>query len=232
MENITTAIFDIGNTLVRVDWERISREAAKTGFTVAAETLRRAAHAGVIYIDNKIMSPEKGSDKTRWDTYFQQIFLEIGYPEEKLQDFVNEIQRIDHIGFGLWSSIDPDTVPLLEDLSSKGYRLGIISNADGRIEGLVNELGIASYFDAVIDSHVVGVEKPNKQIFEIAMQELNCSPPEAMYTGDIYSVDVLGARSAGLTAALVDPFGQYGDVDCIVVNRLLELQDILQGPEK
>ena len=60
-----------------------------------------------------------------------------------------------------------------------------------------------------MDSHIEGVEKPDPQIFRIALERMGVAPERALYVGDIRSVDEVGARAAGLHFVLIDPFGDY-----------------------
>jgi len=72
----------------------------------------------------------------------------------------------------------------------------------------------------VIDSAVVGVEKPDPRIFRLALAQAGVPPSAAVYVGDLYSVDVVGARRAGLDAVLLDPRGYWGPRDCILARGL------------
>ena len=82
----------------------------------------------------------------------------------------------------------------------------------------------------VIDSAVVGVEKPDPRIFELAVRQAGVAAHEAAYVGDLYSVDVLGARAAGLHPILLDPRGFWGPRDCIVARDLAEVILMVLGP--
>ena len=66
----------------------------------------------------------------------------------------------------------------------------------------------------VIDSAVEGVEKPDPAIFRLALERTGVAPEDALYAGDIYSIDVVGARAAGLRPVLVDEGDLYPDADC------------------
>ena len=90
------------------------------------------------------------------------------------------------------------TSEILETLHTDGYRLAVISNADGRIQSLLERVGLLGHFEFVIDSELVGVEKPDAAIFREGCRRLDLPPGECVYVGDLYPVDYLGAREAGL----------------------------------
>lgn len=81
------------------------------------------------------------------------------------------------------------------------YRLGVISNNFGNTQGWCDEYKLSSLLDIVIDSTVVGVSKPAAGIFHAALTGLGVSPEEAIYAGDTYSDDVVGAKGVGMWAA-------------------------------
>jgi putative hydrolase of the HAD superfamily len=86
---------------------------------------------------------------------------------------------------------------------------------------------LAPYFRFVLDSRVVGVEKPDPRIFQMALDRAGVAPDEAVYIGDLYSIDVVGSRAAGLDAILLDPAGLWGHVDCVKARDLLEAADLI-----
>ena len=81
----------------------------------------------------------------------------------------------------------------------------------------------------MIDSHVVGVEKPDARIFHLALDACGARREQAVFIGDIYEIDVQGARNAGITPLLLDPLGLYGDVDCDRIDRLGRLLGSASG---
>ena len=85
----------------------------------------------------------------------------------------------------------------------------MVSNSDGRVEQALAAAGLRHYFDVVIDSALVGVEKPDPRIFHAALEALGVAPEEALYVGDLYDIDVLGARAAGLDAVSAGRPGAY-----------------------
>src|SRR5207249_7264682 len=85
---------------------------------------------------------------------------------------------------------------------------------NGTIRAILQTLGLLPYLAFVLDSTEVGVEKPHPRIFQLAVEQARVTPREAVYVGDLYSVDVRGARAAGLDAILLDPGGLWGERDC------------------
>ena len=95
-------------------------------------------------------------------------------------------------------TLDPDAIPVLQTLRPK-TSLALISNFDhpSHVTALLSELGLAEFFDAVIVSGAVGVEKPDPRIFSLALQQTGLRPAEVVYVGDT-AADVTGSRAAGL----------------------------------
>jgi putative hydrolase of the HAD superfamily len=124
--------------------------------------------------------------------------------------------------------VAPDTADVLEELRRRCLTLAVISNSDGRIEADLLASGLGSHFAFVLDSAVVGVEKPDVAIFAMALARLGVAPEHALYVGDVYAIDVLGARRAGIEAVLMDPLGRYAaPPDCPRVRTLGELLTLL-----
>jgi putative hydrolase of the HAD superfamily len=111
----------------------------------------------------------------------------------------------------LWTSTFPWVGVTLEKLLNMGYRMSVISNADGRVEQILKELNLHHYFERIFDSTIVGVGKPDKEFFEIALSELNIKPSKSIYIGDTYFFDVWGANSAGIGCIQLDPLDLYND---------------------
>jgi len=99
----------------------------------------------------------------------------------------------------------PRTIDILIYLKSKGYRLGVISNGltIKQWEKLIR-LNLHHFFDEIITSEEVGFEKPNKRIFEEAIDKMNCKAEKSIMVGNKYEIDILGAIDAGMSAILVN----------------------------
>ena len=98
----------------------------------------------------------------------------------------------------------PEAVAALEGLRSAGLTLGVVSNWDQRLEPLLEDLGLAQYFSAIVTSADVGHAKPDPRIFSVATEALNIEPVQGLHVGDHRLQDFEGAASAGMQAFLVD----------------------------
>jgi putative hydrolase of the HAD superfamily len=125
-----------------------------------------------------------------------------------------------------WDQILPGTRDALERLRQE-YAIAVISNADGRIDAVLRRCGIVDCFANITDSGIVGHEKPHPAIFEAALREMKADPAESLYVGDVYSVDYVGARNAGMQAVLFDVAGAYREQEFARVESLPELEDWL-----
>ena len=116
---------------------------------------------------------------------------------------------------------------LLSDLKRRGYILGVVSNWDQTLETVCEGHRIKDYFHFILASKVVGAEKPNPRIFEMAIKAAGTSAAQMAHVGDIYYADVMGARRAGLTPVLLDPVRFFPEADCPRIDKLEEITDLL-----
>ena len=102
--------------------------------------------------------------------------------------------------------LNPGAAELLNGLRGQ-YRLGLICNT-GRTPGtmlkiVLQRLGILDHFDVLTFSDVLGIRKPDPQIFHLTLEQLEVSADRALHVGDDPSTDVLGARRVGMWAVLL-----------------------------
>ena len=76
---------------------------------------------------------------------------------------------------------------------------------------LVHKLGLEEYLDFIVTPYDAGADKPDPKIFKAALVKAGVTAKEAIYIGDQYKVDILGAISAGIQPLLVDRYGLYLD---------------------
>jgi putative hydrolase of the HAD superfamily len=127
----------------------------------------------------------------------------------------------------LWSSVDPATPESLTRLRAAGLHLGVVSNSDGRVVEALQAAGLDRFFDVVVDSQLVGFEKPDPRIFLAALERLRIPAVEAVYVGDIYEVDVVGARRAGMDVILLDPLENHQQRDARTARNIVEVTEHL-----
>jgi putative hydrolase of the HAD superfamily len=209
---ISALLFDYGGTLGFLDFEMLAREFSRPHRKLDPLKLEHAEYRGRHALDSYLMSTEKPDFQKGWNGFWRAWMDAAGVSEEEMEEVGNRFRAM-HAEASLWRVIRPGTGEALEKLKSAGIKLGIVSNADGRVEADAKRFGIAQYFDVIIDSHVVGIEKPDPRIFHLALSRLGVSPEETMFTGDIYSIDMIGARAAGITGKLIDCHGLYHWVD-------------------
>lgn len=209
MSLLRAVIFDAGNTLLFLDFDRLAREVG-TAIGVALDGPRIAATApdAARALERK----ERLTDRERATRYLELLFLHAGVDPLQLPAVREALLQM-HATRHLWSGVHPGTPKALARLRELGIPLAVVSNSDGRVEEALRVAGIRDAFDVVIDSAVVGVEKPAPAIFGHALAALGVAAHEAIYVGDIYEIDVVGARAAGLDVVLVDPDGRNAGRD-------------------
>ena len=121
----------------------------------------------------------------------------------------------------------PEVTEVLDRLVAEGYRLGIVSNWSWNLRQRVAQVGLDGYMELIWGSAYAGCHKPHPGIFRQALEQMALSPGQALYVGDSYEHDVVGARNAGLSVVLVDRNGTASAPDCPVVSDLRGLFDLL-----
>jgi HAD superfamily hydrolase (TIGR01662 family) len=218
-------LFDAGNTLVWVDHPYLLELLREHGHESTEEALLAAEYTAKRCMDEMVRRGE-GTDASRGPIYFATVLSELGLDASLLPLLAPRLAAR-HAERNLWCRVRPGTAEALQELRSRGYRLGVISNSDGRIEALLESVGLAGYFDFIIDSHAVGVEKPDPRIFRMGCERAGVEPEEVVYVGDIYEIDIVGARSVGMRAFLIDPLGRWEGLDCERIAGVHELPERL-----
>lgn len=219
---LRAVLFDAGNTLVFLDYARMA-EGVGTALGLPLTAAGLAAHASGAA---GAMESAAGSNRERAAAYLEALFRLSGVPDQRMGEVRECLARM-HRERHLWCSVRERTHESLSRLRGAGLGLGIVSNSDGRVEQALAEAGLREYFDVVIDSSLVGVEKPDPAIFQAALKALGVSAEEALYVGDLYEVDVVGARAAGIEAVLLTTAESPSDSPCHTAASISELVDSL-----
>ena len=218
MPELKTIFFDIGNTLLFPDRPVILASLYKHGLVPTLEQWHAIERVTKKKFDD-IMQHGGPADHGFWFMFYTRLLEELGIQDHALRDSLVEATRIS----ANWREMRPGTREFLERLG-KRYPLAVISNADGKLAAVLERCGIADCFVSIIDSGVVGCEKPDRAIFRAALQSMKAEPEHSLYVGDVYSVDYLGATRVGMQAMLFDVSGAYRGNGLPRVESLEELE--------
>jgi HAD superfamily hydrolase (TIGR01509 family) len=211
--------FDVGNTLLFPNRERMLAPIAAAKHPSLAEwqALERRTKQE---FDQGLISGK--IDHGFWWTFHTHLLNELNEFDEGVRDKLVENTQ----NSANWDQILPGTREALERIRER-YAIAVISNADGRIDAVLGRCGICDCFASITDSGIVGHEKPHPEIFAAALREMKADPAESLYVGDVYSVDYIGARNAGMDAVLFDVSGAYRERGLPRVESLAELESWL-----
>jgi HAD superfamily hydrolase (TIGR01509 family) len=228
---INFIFFDVGNTLLFPNRERIHAPLIERGIVLDTEHLRDLECRTKNQFDG-LMTKNGSTDHSFWWMFYSQLLSEIEFADKDDKD-KNEVNGVrDRLvasirNSGNWDTIRFGTAEQLRKIGEQ-YRIAVISNAAGKIEDVLRKCGIVDCFRTITDSGLVGYEKPHPEIFLQALNSMNAAPEESLYVGDMYSVDYLGATGAGMQAVLMDVPGAYHDKGVRRVEDLVELQMVLK----
>lgn len=218
MKKIKAIFFDAGNTLIEFDHHLLLNTFIKHDLLISLENLKIAECKARPFFDKQyVESKSPYTMSMHLHTVFS--FLNHPYSKAKLELCFTEIDEI-NTNRNCWCSIIPNTQMVLTNIKKEGYYMGIISNADGRLKSLLKLIELDQYFDHIIDSAEVLVEKPDPRIFQMALRESGYKPEESVYIGDMYTIDIEGSRNVGMTPILLDPIGAWEHVSCLKAKNL------------
>ncbi len=221
MAELRFVFFDVGNTLLFPNRARIlaalpeDRRPALEQWQALERRTKREFDEGMV--GGRV-------DHSFWWTFHTYLLEESDLLDDGLRDaLVENTQKSAN-----WDQILQGTREALDRIGGD-YATAVISNADGKIEDVLRRCGIADCFKSITDSGIVGQEKPHPAIFQAALLAVQAQPAESLYVGDVYSVDYVGARNAGMQAILFDVAGAYRDREVERVESLAELESWLKS---
>jgi putative hydrolase of the HAD superfamily len=224
---LETVFLDAGGVLVFPNWDRISEGLAGHGVVVDPATLARAEAPAKrkLDVDRTI---QVTNDASRGWIYFNLILEQAGVSTSAATDAALAELHAYHETSNLWELVPAGVRPVLARLRARGLRLTVVSNANGKLRALFERLALIGCVDCVLDSNDEGVEKPDPRFFEIALARSGARRETTIHVGDLYHVDVVGARSAGIRGVLLDEAGLYPEADCPRVQSLAELAEQIE----
>lgn len=201
---VDVVVLDVGGVLLLPDPHAFREQLEVFGISPSDDECAHAHYTGIAAFD------ELGQgDYTHADRAIARYF---GVPDEHLDAAATAIDAVYARRFVPAAGVADQ----LRRLRAAGVALAVVSNATGAIEAMLAEHGICAVAGAptteelpevavVVDSHVVGIEKPNPAIFSLAMDVLGVAPERCVYVGDSVHFDVNGATAAGLLPVHVTP---------------------------
>lgn len=219
---IETVFLDAGGVLIHPNFDRVAATLRVHGLNTTGEALRRVEPQAKRDLEDPSFV-RSSDDDSRGLVYFATVLRRAGVPfDDRVRAALTEL-RAYHAASNLWETPADGLIPFLNRLRARGLRRVVVSNANGTLHAHFDRLGLTPYFDAVFDSYVEKVEKPDPRFFEIALERSGSSRATTVHVGDFYEIDVVGARRAGLEAILLDPADVNRDRDCVRVRTLDEL---------
>jgi putative hydrolase of the HAD superfamily len=228
---VRAIFFDAGETLVypHPSFAEVFTEVLREeGHTVDPAVVQEVVSAystrftdSLLTGEGRLWSTSPERSRRMWRGVYDHFLTEVGAPRDEHDHLFERL-------YGRFTDLatyrlHPDAVPVLDRLRKTDLTLGLISNFEEWLERLLEALEVAHYFDITVISGVEGVEKPDPEIFRIAMDRAGVPPEESVYVGDHPFFDVDPAREAGLLPVLIDRRGRHADSDAIRITSLEEL---------
>ena len=160
-----------------------------------------------------------------WAQYEEILLREAGVKTDKqlILGLLSKMQQ-----FKMKLVLFDDVMPALTDLKRRGLILGLISNIDRDMTTTFNELGLSSLLQVMVTSQEVGFNKPQPQIFQEALKRAGVRASEAIYVGDQYQIDVVGAKGVGMKGILLDRGGYFAEIaDRPRIQSLTQIKEFL-----
>lgn len=220
-------LFDAGGVLVLPDPTVLGPLLAPYGGDPSVDAHRRA-HYAAMAVKSRVVSQEWD-----WSAYNLAYVDSVGCRGE-LRDHAAEVLDRTRSSL-LWRWPIPETTSALAKLADAEVPMGVVSNASGQIEAVLRHTEVCAVDDGcgvrmrvIVDSHVVGVAKPDPRIFDHALAHFGeFERHRIAYVGDSVTMDVASATEAGLHPLLLDPFGDHDGADFETVRSVEDVVSML-----
>ena len=221
-------LFDAGGIFLLPDPSVLGPLLAYHGGDPSEAAHRRAHYAGMA------AKSAAGATERFWDDYNIAYVRSVGVLEHEVDLAADVLGRTRNAYTWRWPI--PESLSALRKLHDAGMPMGVVSNASGQIAEVLERSGVCQVGEGpytpmrvIIDSHLVGVAKPDPRIFDFALECFedvlaNGNRARVAYIGDSVTMDVGGARAAGLLGILLDPHDDHAGADFL---RLRSLEDLL-----
>jgi putative hydrolase of the HAD superfamily len=170
----------------------------------------------------------EGSKQGFWSNYIRQNLVAFECLPALLEEIFPQVYTYMDEQYKPQDRLIPGVLETLQRLRLAGFGLAVISNRTKPYLEHLKALELDGYFELVVAAGEVEAWKPEPGIFLHALQQMDLKPEEAIYVGDNYFADVVGARRAGMHPVLLDPEGIYPDPGCAVLNSVADLMEFLE----
>jgi putative hydrolase of the HAD superfamily len=215
---LDAVFFDVGNTLIRPEpsvghvCARILLEGGHDRSLAEIDALLPLVddyYEDRYRDDDTFWTSDEGAADV-WVGMYSLLCRRLGIPE-------SEAPVLAHAVYDAFGSPErwrpyPDVVPELERLRAAGIKIGIVSNWDTRLEGILDGIGVGGLVETIVCSAVEGLRKPDPRIFELACERTGVRPERSAHVGDHMYADIVGARAAGMRPVLIDRHGDASGV--------------------
>jgi len=236
-DGIQAIFFDLDGTLrhnLPSGGEVFADYACQLGLRLGQEDRLRALRWEHYYWANSIdlkadkeIYPEENHEF--WQNYCRRQLVALGASKDQVEEFAPKVSQYMDDSYRPQSVVPPDALRLLPQLQQGGYCLAVVSNREKPYQQEIESLGIASYFAFSMAGGEVNAWKPEPDIFLHACSRLEIHPSQAVYVGDNYFADVVGARRAGLQPVLYDPRGIFPEAGCPTLSSFEQLPAVLEN---
>jgi putative hydrolase of the HAD superfamily len=227
--DLQAVFFDLGDTLAVYKPSReliFMQSAQEAGIKLSLSAVRRGYECvdfGMSY--SSLLISEKKDREAFYGAYNEKLCQTLGISTHFKTIYPRVLQNFRHKG--RWH-LRPGVKKVLGLLRDKEIRLALVANWDESLADRAQRLGIALYFECMLSSAELGMEKPDRGIFHGAIRKMGLpKKSRILYVGNEYRADILGARSAGLIPCLLDPRNRYPFADCLRIKHLEDLSRIL-----
>lgn len=205
-------LVDVGFTLLSFDGATIARHAAEAGVEVTPAAIEATEPTLRAELAQHDWPQSRGSTapKTGGAMFFTRMLRLAGARgSESAIAGAAAFTWQQHLQRNVWLRVLPGATAALGRLRSAGVRMAVVSNSEGTVEALLGEVGMAGFFDAIVDSWHVGMTKPDPRIYAHALGHLAVPAADAMMVGDSLRADVEGPQAVGVRGVLLDPCDLY-----------------------
>jgi putative hydrolase of the HAD superfamily len=162
-----------------------------------------------------------------WINYARRQLTSMNVPESQAEDWAPEMNQYMSEHLDSEDVIPDDVVPTLQQLRDTGYRIGLLTNRSQPADDYLAEAGLDQHLDFWVTSGVVGTWKPGPEIFYYTLGVAGSVPARAVYIGDNYYADVVGAQGANIQPVLIDPDEVFPEAECPVIRAIGDLLPLL-----